>query len=150
MAGCLPTSCYVPSLLSRWQALSKNGERAWRCGQFSLARLAWQEAALLSQQFLTAAAAADELLAFHISQHQLAKLAIQQAKPEQAAHHYCQAIIRLRPWVPKLSLPEQNTINTQVQLTLSALHELATQGIHTPQLDTLLATIMLPAPHLAN
>lgn len=139
MAGCLPTSCYVPSLFSRWQALSNNGERAWRCGQFSLAKLAWQEAALLAQQFLTASAAVEQLSAFHTSQHQLAKLALRQAKPEQAAHHYCQAINRLREWTSTLPPLEQSQIHQHFQQTLQALAELAEQGVHTPQMDTLMA-----------
>ena len=162
MAGCLPTTCYVPSLMSRWQALSKNGERAMACGQTGLARFAWQEAAQLAEQMaeqLAAQLAAqlteqmaeklaahlpsappqiDELIAFHTSQHQLARLALAQQQPNVAAMHYCQAYAKLRRLCAAISSGQVLQLQPYLQQSADALRTLSAQGISNPQMDTLL------------
>lgn len=163
MAGCLPTTCYVPSLMSRWQALSKNGERAMACGQTGLARFAWQEAAQLAEQMaeqlatqLTAQMAEklaahlpsappqiDELIAFHTSQHQLARLALAQQQPNVAAMHYCHAYAKLRRLCAALICTAINSeqvlqLQPYLQQSADALRTLSAQGISNPQMDTLL------------
>ena len=159
MAGCLPTSCYVPSLMSRWQALSKNGERALACGQTGLAKFAWQEAAQLAQQMaeqLSEQLAAqiaentsnpapqiDEFIAFHTSQHQLARLALAQQQPNVAAMHYCQAYAKLRRLCAALlsvAIRSEQVLQLQqyLQQSTDALRTLSAQGISNPQMDTLL------------
>lgn len=159
MAGCLPTSCYVPSLMSRWQALSKNGERALACGQTGLAKFAWQEAAQLAQQMAeqmaeqlatqiaenipTPAPQIDEFIAFHTSQHQLARLALAQQQPYVAAMHYCQAYAKLRRLCAALlctAIRSEQVLQLQLYLQQStdALRTLSAQGISNPQMDTLL------------
>ena len=163
MAGCLPTTCYVPSLMSRWQALSKNGERAMACGQTGLAKFAWQEAALLAQQMAeqlaeqmaeqlakqiaentpNPAPQMDEFIAFHTSQHQLARLALAQQQPNVAAMHYCQAYAKLRRLCSALlstAIRSEQVLQLQPYLQQSedALRTLSAQGISNPQMDTLL------------
>lgn len=159
MAGCLPTSCYVPSLMSRWQALSKNGERALACGQTGLAKFAWQEAAQLAQQMaeqLSEQLAAqiaentpnpapqiDEFIAFHTSQHQLARLALAQQQPNVAAMHYCQAYAKLHRLCAALlsvAIRSEQVLQLQpyLQQSTDALRTLSAQGISNPQMDTLL------------
>ncbi len=148
MAGCVPTTCYVPSLMSRWQALSKNGERAMACGQVGIAKFAWQEAALLAEQFLRTPLQVDELIAFHTSQHQLARLALAQQQPSLAAMHYCQAYAKLRRLGAELSGSEaicsekrsEQVLQLQpyLQQSADALRTLSAQGITNPQMDTLL------------
>ncbi len=86
------------------------------CGQTGLAKFAWQEASQLAEQMAEQLAAQfteqmaeklaahlpsappqiDELIAFHTSQHQLARLALAQQQPNVAAMHYCQAYAKLR------------------------------------------------------
>lgn len=159
MAGCLPTSCYVPSLMSRWQALSKNGERAMACGQTGLAKFAWQEAAQLAQQMAeqmaeqlakqiaentpTPAPQIDEFIAFHTSQHQLARLALAQQQPNVAAMHYCQAYAKLRRLCAALlstAISSEQVLQLQpyLQQSTDALRTLSAKGISNPQMDTLL------------
>ncbi len=159
MAGCLPTSCYVPSLMSRWQALSKNGERALACGQTGLAKFAWQEAAQLAQQMAeqmaeqlakqiaentpNPAPQIDEFIAFHTSQHQLARLALAQQQPNDAAMHYCQAYAKLRRLCAALLCTAINSeqvlqLQPYLQQSADALRTLSAQGISNPQMDTLL------------
>lgn len=159
MAGCLPTSCYVPSLMSRWQALSKNGERAMACGQTGLARFAWQEAAQLAEQMAeqlseqlveklaahlpSAPPQIDELIAFHTSQHQLARLALAQQQPNVAAMHYCQAYAKLRRLCAALlstasSSEQVLQLQPYLQQSADALQTLSAQGLSNPQMDTLL------------
>lgn len=159
MAGCLPTSCYVPSLMSRWQALSKNGERAMACGQTGLARFAWQEAAQLAEQMAeqlseqlaeklaahlpSAPPQIDELIAFHTSQHQLARLALAQQQPNVAAMHYCHAYAKLRRLCAALICTAINSeqvlqLQPYLQQSTDALRTLSAQGISNPQMDTLL------------
>ncbi len=143
MAGCVPTTCYVPSLMSRWQALSKNGERAMACGQVGIAKFAWQEAALLAEQFLRTPLQVDELIAFHTSQHQLARLALAQQQPSLAAMHYCQAYAKLRRLGAELiciELSSEQVLQLQpyLQQSADALRTLSAQGISNPQMDTLL------------
>jgi len=159
LAGCLPTSCYVPSIMSRWQALSKNGERAMACGQTGLAKFAWQEAAQLAEQMaeqLSEQLAAqiaentpnpapqmDEFIAFHTSQHQLARLALAQQQPSLAAMHYCQAYAKLRRLCAALlstAIRSEQVLQLQpyLQQSADALRTLSAQGISNPQMDTLL------------
>lgn len=167
MAGCLPTTCYVPSLMSRWQALSKNGERAMACGQTGLARFAWQEASQLAEQMAeqlseqlaaqlteqmaeklsahlpSAPPQIDELIAFHTSQHQLARLALAQQQPNVAAMHYCQAYAKLRRLCAALLSTAINSdqvlqLQPYLQQSADALRTLSAQGISNPQMDTLL------------
>lgn len=167
MASGLPTRCYVPSLMSRWQALSKNGERALACGQTGLAKFAWQEAAQLANQLveqgavqlveqkakqLTAQLAEhlpstppqfDEFIAFHTSQHQLARLALAQQQPNVAAMHYCQAYAKLRGLCAALlsaAISSEQLLQLQpyLQQSADALRTLSAQGIRNPQMDTLL------------
>ncbi len=159
MAGCLPTSCYVPSLMSRWQALSKNGERALACGQTGLAKFAWQEAAQLAQQMAeqmaeqlakqiaentsNPAPQIDEFIAFHTSQHQLARLALAQQQPNVAAMHYCQAYAKLRRLCAALlsvAIRSEQVLQLQpyLQQSADALQTLSAQGVSNPQMDTLL------------
>jgi len=159
LAGCLPTSCYVPSLMSRWQALSKNGERALACGQTGLAKFAWQEAAQLAQQMAeqlseqlakqiaentsNPAPQIDEFIAFHTSQHQLARLALAQQQPNVAAMHYCQAYAKLRRLCAALlsvAIRSEQVLQLQpyLQQSTDALRTLSAQGISNPQMDTLL------------
>lgn len=163
MAGCLPTTCYVPSLMSRWQALSKNGERALACGQTSLAKFAWQEAAQLAEQMAeqlatqlteqmaeklaahlpSAPPQIDELIAFHTSQHQLARLALAQQQPNVAAMHYCQAYAKLRRLCAALlctAISSEQVLQLQpyLQQSADALQTLSAQGVSNPQMDTLL------------
>lgn len=159
MAGCLPTSCYVPSLMSRWQALSKNGERALACGQTGLAKFAWQEAAQLAEQMAqqmaeqlatqiaenipTPAPQIDEFIAFHTSQHQLARLALAQQQPNVAAMHYCQAYAKLRRLCAALLCTAINSeqvlqLQPYLQQSADALQTLSVQGVSNPQMDTLL------------
>lgn len=167
MAGCLPTTCYVPSLMSRWQALSKNGERAMVCGQTGIAKFAWQEAAQLAEQMaeqlseqlaaqfteqmaeklaahlLSAPPQIDELIAFHTSQHQLARLALAQQQPNVAAMHYCQAYAKLRRLCAALlstasSSEQVLQLQPYLQQSADALRTLSAQGISNPQIDTLL------------
>jgi hypothetical protein len=155
LAGCLPTTCYVPSLMSRWQALSKNGERAMACGQTGLAKFAWQEAAQLAQQMAeqlakqiaentpNPAPQIDEFIAFHTSQHQLARLALAQQQPSVAAMHYCQAYAKLRRLYAALlcaaiSSEEVLQLQPYLQQSADALRTLSAQGISNPQMDTLL------------
>ena len=158
MAGCLPTTCYVPSLMSRWQALSKNGERAMACGQTGLAKFAWQEAAQLAEQMAeqlatqlteqmaeklaahlpSAPPQIDELIAFHTSQHQLARLALAQQQPSVAAMHYCQAYAKLRRMCAAISSEQVLQLQPYLQQSADALRTLSAQGISNPQMDTLL------------
>ena len=158
MAGCLPTTCYVPSIMSRWQALSKNGERAMACGQTGIAKFAWQEAAQLAEQMaeqlatqLTAQMAEklaahlpsappqiDELIAFHTSQHQLARLALAQQQPNVAAMHYCHAYAKLRRLCAAISSEQVLQLQPYLQQSADALRTLSAQGISNPQMDTLL------------
>ena len=154
MAGCLPTTCYVPSLMSRWQALSKNGERAMACGQTGLARFAWQEAAQLAEQMAeqmaeqlakqiaentpNPAPQIDEFIAFHTSQHQLARLALAQQQPNVAAMHYCQAYAKLRRLCAAISSEQVLQLQPYLQQSADALRTLSAQGISNPQMDTLL------------
>ena len=154
MAGCLPTSCYVPSLMSRWQALSKNGERALACGQTGLAKFAWQEAAQLAQQMAeqmaeqlakqiaenipNPAPQIDEFIAFHTSQHQLARLALAQQQPNVAAMHYCQAYAKLRRLCAAINSEQVLQLQPYLQQSADALRTLSAQGISNPQMDTLL------------
>jgi len=163
LAGCLPTTCYVPSLMSRWQALSKNGERAMACGQTGLAKFAWQEAAQLAQQMAeqlaeqmaeqlakqiaenipNPAPQMDEFIAFHTSQHQLARLALAQQQPSLAAMHYCQAYAKLRRLCAALlctAISRELVLKLQpyLQQSADALRTLSAQGISNPQMDTLL------------
>lgn len=158
MAGCLPTTCYVPSLMSRWQALSKNGERALACGQTGLAKFAWQEAAQLAQQMAeqmaqqmaeqlakqiaentpNPAPQIDEFIAFHTSQHQLARLALAQQQPNVAAMHYCQAYAKLRRLCAAISSEQLLQLQPYLQQSSDALRNLSAQGISNPQMDTLL------------
>lgn len=154
MAGCLPTSCYVPSLMSRWQALSKNGERALACGQTGLAKFAWQEAAQLAEQMAqqmaeqlatqiaentpNPAPQIDEFIAFHTSQHQLARLALAQQQPNVAAMHYCQAYAKLRRLCVAISSEQVLQLQPYLQQSSDALRTLSAQGISNPQMDTLL------------
>ena len=163
MAGCLPTTCYVPSIMSRWQALSKNGERAMACGQTGIAKFAWQEAAQLAEQMAeqlatqlteqmaeklaahlpSAPPQIDELIAFHTSQHQLARLALAQQQPNVAAMHYCQAYAKLRRLCAALICTAINSeqvlqLQPYLQQSADALRTLSAQGISNPQMDTLL------------
>lgn len=154
MAGCLPTTCYVPSLMSRWQALSKNGERAMTCGQTGLAKFAWQEAAQLAEQMAeqlseqlakqiaentpNPASQIDELIAFHTSQHQLARLALAQQQPNVAAMHYCQAYAKLRRLCAAISSEQVLQLQPYLQQSADALQTLSAQGLSNPQMDTLL------------
>ncbi len=159
MAGCLPTTCYVPSLMSRWQALSKNGERAMACGQTGIAKFAWQEAAQLAQQMAeqmaeqlakqiaentpNPAPQIDEFIAFHTSQHQLARLALAQQQPNVAAMHYCQAYAKLRRLCAALLCTAINSeqvlqLQPYLQQSADALQTLSVQGVSNPQMDTLL------------
>lgn len=158
MAGCLPTSCYVPSLMSRWQALSKNGERAMACGQTGIAKFAWQEAAQLAEQMAeqlatqlteqmaeklaahlpSAPPQIDELIAFHTSQHQLARLALAQQQPNVAAMHYCQAYAKLRRLCAAISSEQVLQLQPYLQQSADALQTLSAQGVSNPQMDTLL------------
>ena len=154
MAGCLPTTCYVPSLMSRWQALSKNGERAMACGQTGIAKFAWQEAAQLAQQMAeqmaeqlakqiaentpNPAPQIDEFIAFHTSQHQLARLALAQQQPNVAAMHYCQAYAKLRRLCAAISSEQVLQLQPYLQQSADALRTLSAQGISNPQMDTLL------------
>ncbi len=154
MAGCLPTTCYVPSLMSRWQALSKNGERAMACGQTGIAKFAWQEAAQLAEQMAeqmaeqlakqiaentpNPAPQIDEFIAFHTSQHQLARLALAQQQPNVAAMHYCQAYAKLRRLCAAISSEQVLQLQPYLQQSADALRTLSAQGISNPQMDTLL------------
>lgn len=158
MAGCLPTTCYVPSIMSRWQALSKNGERAMACGQTGIAKFAWQEAAQLAEQMAeqlatqlteqmaeklaahlpSAPPQIDELIAFHTSQHQLARLALAQQQPNVAAMHYCQAYAKLRRLCAAISSEQVLQLQPYLQQSTDALRTLSAQGISNPQMDTLL------------
>lgn len=163
MAGCLPTTCYVPSIMSRWQALSKNGERAMACGQTGIAKFAWQEAAQLAEQMAeqlatqlteqmaeklaahlpSAPPQIDELIAFHTSQHQLARLALAQQQPNVAAMHYCQAYAKLRRLCAALLCTAINSeqvlqLQPYLQQSADALQTLSAQGVSNPQMDTLL------------
>ncbi len=163
MAGCLPTTCYVPSIMSRWQALSKNGERAMACGQTGIAKFAWQEAAQLAEQMAeqlatqlteqmaeklaahlpSAPPQIDELIAFHTSQHQLARLALAQQQPNVAAMHYCQAYAKLRRLCAALICTAINSeqvlqLQPYLQQSADALQTLSAQGVSNPQMDTLL------------
>lgn len=158
MAGCLPTTCYVPSIMSRWQALSKNGERAMACGQTGIAKFAWQEAAQLAEQMAeqlatqlteqmaeklaahlpSAPPQIDELIAFHTSQHQLARLALAQQQPNVAAMHYCQAYAKLRRLCAAISSEQVLQLQPYLQQSADALQTLSAQGVSNPQMDTLL------------
>ena len=167
MAGCLPTTCYVPSIMSRWQALSKNGERAMACGQTGIAKFAWQEAAQLAEQMAeqlaeqlatqlteqmaeklaahlpSAPPQIDELIAFHTSEHQLARLALAQQQPNVAAMHYCQAYAKLRRLCAALICTAINSeqvlqLQPYLQQSADALQTLSAQGVSNPQMDTLL------------
>jgi primosomal replication protein N len=153
--------------MSRWQALSKNGERAMACGQTGLAKFAWQEAAQLAQQMAeqmaqqmaqqmaeqlakqiaentpNPAPQIDEFIAFHTSQHQLARLALAQQQPNVAAMHYCQAYAKIRRLCAALlstAISSEQVLQLQpyLQQSADALRTLSAQGISNPQMDTLL------------
>jgi basic membrane lipoprotein Med (substrate-binding protein (PBP1-ABC) superfamily) len=145
--------------MSRWQALSKNGERALACGQTGLAKFAWQEAAQLAQQMAeqmaeqlakqiaenipNPAPQIDEFIAFHTSQHQLACLALAQQQPNVAAMHYCQAYAKLRRLCAALlsvAIRSEQVLQLQpyLQQSADALRTLSAKGISNPQMDTLL------------
>jgi hypothetical protein len=145
--------------MSRWQALSKNGERAMACGQTGLAKFAWQEAAQLAEQMAaqfteqmveklaahlpSAPPQIDEFIAFHTSQHQLARLALAQQQPNVAAMHYCQAYAKLRRLCAAhlctaISSEQVLQLQPYLQQSSDALRNLSAQGISNPQMDTLL------------
>ncbi len=140
--------------MSRWQALSKNGERALACGQTGLAKFAWQEAAQLAEQMAeqmaeqlakqiaentpNPAPQIDEFIAFHTSQHQLARLALAQQQPNVAAMHYCQAYAKLRRLCAAISSELVLQLQPYLQQSADALRTLSAQGISNPQMDTLL------------
>jgi hypothetical protein len=149
--------------MSRWQSLSKNGERALACGQTGLAKFAWQEAAQLAQQMAEQMAQQmaeqlakqiaenipppapqiDEFIAFHTSQHQLARLALAQQQPNVAAMHYCQAYAKLRRLCAAhlcTAISSEYVLQLQpyLQQSTDALRTLSAKGISNPQMDTLL------------
>ena len=129
------------------------------CGQTGIAKFAWQEAAQLAEQMAeqmaeqlakqiaentpNPAPQIDEFIAFHTSQHQLARLALAQQQPNVAAMHYCQAYAKLRRLCAALICTAINSeqvlqLQPYLQQSADALRTLSAQGISNPQMDTLL------------
>ncbi|MBN8445376.1 MAG: hypothetical protein J0M22_07900 [Gammaproteobacteria bacterium] len=124
------------------------------CGQTGIAKFAWQEAAQLAEQMAEQMAEQlakqiaentpnpapqfDEFIAFHTSQHQLARLALAQQQPNVAAMHYCQAYAKLRRLCAAISSEQVLQLQPYLQQSADALRTLSAQGISNPQMDTLL------------
>ena len=124
------------------------------CGQTGIAKFAWQEAAQLAEQMAeqmaeqlakqiaentpNPAPQIDEFIAFHTSQHQLARLALAQQQPNVAAMHYCQAYAKLRRLCAAISSEQVLQLQPYLQQSADALRTLSAQGISNPQMDTLL------------